>query len=205
MQSLLWDKIFKWFYQHLRWLLVPDCKAFHPSQLVSLISQDRIDLDQELQATGVTCVRNRLIFSTIVPSYWSTSGLGRLSGMCRTWSCLAVETLSLPIQQIIRGLPESMSFMPGTRSCYLRNPPLISRRTLRPIFSRSKARTRQRTTAQIFLHTSNPSMRKKKNSAHSAAKRILIGPSSADTLRCSRPDKTKCHPRRNKKIFQNRL
>src|SRR5882672_4691659 len=122
MQSLLWDKIFKWFYQRLRWLLVLDHKAFHPSQLVSLISRDRIDLDQEPQATGVTCVRNQLIFSTIVPSYWSTSRLGRLSGMRRTWSCLTVETLSLPIQQIVRGPPKSMSFMPGTRSCCLRNP-----------------------------------------------------------------------------------
>src|SRR5882672_3097370 len=198
MQSLLWDKIFKWFYQHLRWLLVPDHKAFHPSRLVSLISRDRINIDQEPQATGVTCVRNGLIFSTIFLSYWSTSRPGRLSGMRRTWSCLAVETLSLPIQQIIHGLPESMSFMPGTCSCYLGNPPLISRRTLWPICSRSKAQTRQRTMAQIFLHTSNPSMRKKNNSAHLGAKRILIGPSSADTLGCSRPDKTKCHPRTNK-------
>src|SRR5882672_4714241 len=205
MQSLLWDKIFKWFYQHLRWLLIQDHKAFHPSQLVSLISRDRIDLDQELQATGVTCVRNRLIFSTIVLSYWSTSGPGRLSGMRRTWSCLAVETLFLPIQQIVRGPPESMSFMPGTRNCCLGNPPLISRRTLWPICSRSKAQTRQRTMAQIFLHTSNPSMRKKNNSARSAAKRILIGPSSVDTSRYSRPDKMKCQLRRNKQIFKNRL
>src|SRR6266850_811968 len=97
MQSLLWDKIFKWFYQHLRWPLVPDHKAFHPSRLVSLISRDRIDLNWEPQATGVTCVRNQLIFSTIVPSYWSTSGLGKLSGMHKTWSCLAVETLFLLI------------------------------------------------------------------------------------------------------------
>src|SRR6266850_2346834 len=205
MQSLLWDKIFKWFYQHLRWLLVPDHKAFHPSRLVSLISRDRIGLDREPQATSVTCVKNRLISSTIVLSYWSTSGPGRLSEMRRTWSCLAVETLFLPIQQIVHGPPESMSFTPGTRSCCLGNPPLISRRTLRPICSRSKAQTRQRTTAQIFLHTSNPSMRKKNNSAHSAAKRILIGPSSVDTLRCSRPDKTKCQLRRNKQIFRNWL
>src|SRR5882672_2987390 len=127
MQSLLWDKIFKWFYQRLRWLLVLDHKAFHPSRLVSLISRDRIDLNREPQATGVTCVKNWLIFSTIVLSYWSTSGPGRLSGTCRTWSCLAVETLSLLIQQIVCGPPESMSFTPGTHNCCLRNPPLISR------------------------------------------------------------------------------
>src|SRR5882672_6975423 len=175
-----------------------------PSQPVGQSGFSRQDRPRP-GAGGKKCysVKNRLIFSTIFRSYWSKSGPGRLLGMRKTWSCLAVETLFLLIQPIVHGPPELMSFTPGTRSCCLVNPPLISRRTLRQIYSRSKAWARQRMMAQIFLCTLNPSMRRKNNLAHLVVKQILIGPSSEDTLRYSRPDKMKCHPRRSKQIFQS--
>jgi len=147
----------------------PDHKAFHPSRLVKSISRDRIGLDG---AAGNKCYmcQESAHFLNHCPVLLEYIRAGKVIRNAQNMVMLSSgdPISSDPNKSSVGARIDE--FYARNRSCLPRESTLISRRTLRPICSRSKATDQAKDDGSNLFCTLDPSMRKKNNSARSAAK-----------------------------------